>query len=880
MMRQLSRWLFRLKAPHIPGKLEEALKEEMAFHLEMETRRLIGEGLTPEEATRTARRAFGQAEYHKEKARENWGIGMIQDFRRDALHTLRSLKRNPGFAFVAILTLGLGIGANSAIFSVVNGILLQGLPFPEADRLVSICETMPNEGRCATASTPNVADWAERSSSFEEIGVFRWWGHILETPDRAQSVRSLIATPQFFQVMGYEPLIGRVLQAEDQMEGGRHVAVLDHDFWQSRFGGDPDLVGTSISLGGEAFQVIGVLRPGQKPPAMSGEPQADVWLPLHFDPRANDRRDWRGFYAVGRLADGATFEVAEQELGVIRQGLIEEHPRENAEWGMQMGTLQDRIVGGVKTTLFFFLGAVGLVLLITCANIANLILARMSARETELGIRTALGASTPRLVGLLLNEGLVLAFLGSTVGLAIAWVGTPFFISLAPAGIPRLNEVGMDGRVLVFTMLLTLFATLLFGLAPLARASRVQPMMALRGGRHGRPKGFLGGTNGILVVSEVALALSLLVGAGLLTRSFASFFQWDPGIDREHLLVVSNSSMTGTYETRESIINLYRNLDEELGALPGVRGVARGSAGPLFGGWEPDQILPAEEAESGGAGHQARWYDISPRYFETLGVPILQGRDFNFDDGLESTQVTIVNETLANRLWPGENPLGKRIWLELHDEVREVVGLVADVPPLNPDGVVGPEMFWPQAQYTRPFTYFILRTEGDPSTVRGQIEDRIKGVDPNLQVGATRSYDELVERRLVQPRFNMLLIGIFSAVAMILAAVGIFGVVSRSVAARTREIGIRIALGAPASQVVREVSRNSLVLAGVGIGVGLILAFVLSRFIRSMLHGVTATDPLTYGLVAVILFGVAVLASLIPASRASRVSPVTSLREE
>jgi putative ABC transport system permease protein len=806
---------------------------------------------------------------------------MVQDFRRDALHTLRSLKRNPVFAVVSILTLGLGIGANSAIFSVVNGILFQSLPFSEPDRLVFICETMPTEsGRCITASTPNVSDWAERSRSFEGIGAFRWWGHILDTPDRAERVSSLIATPEFFRIMRYQPAIGRVFRPEDQVEGNRSVAVLDHEFWTSRFGADPQIVGTTISLGGEPFEVIGVMQAGQKPPTMGGERDADVWLPLHFDPRANDRRDWRGFYAVGRLEPGATLEVARQELGVIRQGLMEEYPRENADWGLQVTTLHDRVVGGVRTTLLFFLGAVGLVLLITCANIANLILARMSSREMELGIRTALGASNSRLAVLLLNEGLILALLGSGVGFGIAWLGTPLFLSLAPGGIPRLSEVGMDVRVFGFTLGLAVLATLLFGIAPLARASRINPMLALRGGRHGKPRSPLGGLNGALVISEMALALALLVGAGLLTRSFASFFRWDPGIDREHLLIVSNSSTTGAYETTQAIINLYRTLDDQLLALPGVRSVGRASAGPLFGGWEPDQVLPAEEAGSGGPGSQARWYDVSPGYFEAMGIPLLTGRAFTDEDGPDAPRVVIINESLANHLWPGENPLGRSIWAEMHDGVREVVGVVADVPPLDPDAPTDLEMFWPQAQYARPVTFFAIRTEGDPASIRGLIEDRIKEVDPNLQVGSVRTYDELVAQRLVAPRFNMLLISIFSGVALVLAAVGIFGVVSRSVAARTREIGIRIALGAQRGKVLTEVVGSSVVLAGVGVGLGLGLALFLSRFMRSLLHGVVPSDPVTYTTVAAGLFAVAILATLIPAVSATRINPVESLQGE
>jgi predicted permease len=805
---------------------------------------------------------------------------MIQDFRRDALHTLRALRRNPVFAVVSILTLGLGIGANSAIFSVVNGILFQALPFPDPDRLVFLCEVMPGDERCITASTPNVEDWAAASRSFQDIGVFRWWGHLLETPEGTERVSSLIATPDFFQVVGYQPEIGRVFRPEDQDEGNRHVAVLDYDFWAARFGSDPDIVGSTLLLSGEPFEVIGVLRAGQKPPAMSGEAGADVWLPLHFDPTANDRRDWRGFYAVGRLNPGSTLEVARQEMAAIHLRLQEEYPEENAEWGLRMTTLQDRVVGGVRTTLLFFLAAVGLVLLITCANIANLILARMSSREAELGIRTALGASTTRLVALLLNEGFILALLGSGVGLAIAWFGTPLFLSIAPAGIPRLNEVGMNLTVLLFTLGLAVLATLLFGIAPLARASRIRPMLALRGGRHGKPQGPLGGMNGILVVSEVALALALLVGAGLLTRSFASFFRWDPGIDREHLLIVSNSSMTGRYQTSADIINLYRSLDEQLAGLPGVRSVGRSSAGPLFGGWEPDQVRRAEDVGGGGSGVQARWYDVSPSYFQTMGIPLRAGRMFNTDDGPDAEMVVIINESLANRLWPGESPLGRSLWLEMHDGARTVVGVVADVPPLDPDAPVDLEMFWPQAQYTRPVTFFEIRAEGDPGSLRSLVEDRIHEVDPNLQVGQIATYDELTARRLVVPRFNMLLIAVFSSVAVVLAGVGIFGVVSRSVAARTREIGIRIALGAQQVTVLGEIVRASLVLSAVGVGLGLGLALVLSRFIRSLLHGVVPTDPLTYLTVAVGLFGVAFLASAIPAFGATRVNPVESLRQE
>jgi len=880
-MRLISKWLFRIKAALFPGRLEEAMKEEMAFHMEMEARKLMASGMPPREAMRKARRDFGEPEYHKEKARENWGIGMIQTFRVDARHTLRTLRRNPIFTFVAVLTLGLGIGATTSIFSVVNGILLRGLPFPEADRLVSLCETMPDEaGTCSTASTPNVADWAQRSGSFETIGVFRWWGHILERTEGAEGVRSLIATPQFFQTMRYTPAVGRLFQPDDQLDGNRFVAVLDHDFWTRRFGGDPEVLGSTISLSGESYRVIGVMGEGQKPPAMAGEPSADIWLPLHFQPRDEEFRDWRGFYAIGRLAPGVTLDVAKQEMMAIHDGLQDEHPEANADWGLQVRSLQDRVVGRVRTTLLFFLGAVALVMLITCANIANLILARAASRDTEFGVRTALGAGRTRLLALLLNEGLVLAILGGGLGLLVAWVGTPVFLSLAPAGIPRLDEVGIDGRVLAFALGLSFLSTLLFGLAPLTRASRVTPMHAIRGGRHGGTAGMLGGANRALVVSEVALALALLVGAGLLIRSFAAFYRWDPGIDRDHLLTVSVSATTGRYQGNDAVLDLYQTLDEHLLGIPGVSSVARSSSGPLFGGVEPDQVYPGREAARNGPGRRARWFDVSPEYFRTMGIPLLEGREFDTGDDGDAPMVVMVNQTLADRLWPGDDPLGKELWLEMHDGSRQVVGVVADVPPLDPDASMEAEMYWPQAQYTRPVTFFILRTEGDPEDIQRLVADRIREVDPDLQVGAAMDYRELVNRRLVEPRFNMFLTLIFAGVALILAAVGIYGVVSRSVAVRTREIGIRVALGAQRMRVVGEVIRSSVTLAALGVLAGLGLSFILSRFIQSLLHGVVPVDPFTYGTVALAIFGVACLASTVPALAASRVDPAESLREE
>jgi len=440
--------------------------------------------------------------------------------------------------------------------------------------------------------------------------------------------------------------------------------------------------------------------------------------------------------------------------------------------------------------------------------------------------------------------------------------------------------VELDATVLAFTLGLTVLATLLFGLTPLARGYLLQPTRALKGSRQGGASGRLGGLNGGLVVVEVALALALLVGAGLLTRSFTSFQRWDPGFDTDNVLVFQAFLPTAKYPDSEAVLGLLNTLQEEVEALPGVQAVGRASAGPLFGGWEPDLIHPGEAPGPVGSGRSVRWYDISPGYFQALGIPLVAGRDFLPDDGPGAPEVAIVNRTLADRLWPGESALGKNVWLEENQIGRMVVGVVEDVPPLNPDASVEPEIFWPQAQHTRPVSHFVVRTEGDPALLAKPITDRFLQVEPDVQAGRPVTYGEMMGRHLVVPRFNMLLTGVFSAVAFLLAALGIYGVVSRSVAARTREMGIRVALGAQRLRVVREVVEGSLVLAGVGVVMGVALALGLSRFIGSMLHGVSPTDPLTYVTVVVALFMVAVLASLIPAAAASRVDAMVSLREE
>jgi putative ABC transport system permease protein len=794
----------------------------------------------------------------------------------DLKYSLRILGRNPAFAAVAIITLALGIGANTAIFSVVNSILFRPLPFPDSERLMVLCEQNPSvEGFCI-ASPPNVEDWARQSEAFEEFGVGRDWPFILKRESGSEGVNGGIATPSFFQVLGLRPQLGRLFLPEDQQLGRNNVAVLTDALWRGRFGGDPSIVGRNISLDNKDFTVVGILPAGVEIPRLEW---IEIWTPLHIDPTAEQHRHWRGFKAYGRLAAGATLVEARDEMNVIGRRLGEAYPATNEGWIISITPLRDHVVGSIRGTLLIFLGAMGFVLLIGCANVANLLLARATERRREFAVRAAIGAGRSRLVRLLLTESLLLALLAGAIGMLVSLWAVDVFVGLAPAGIPRLDEVGIDISVLAFATLLSIATCAVFGLAPAVHASRLDLNESLKEGDQRSPGRSGVRLRSILVVSEVALALVLLIGAGLLTRSFVQLLRWQPGFDESNLMVTWLLASDGKYSDGLQVAGLFELATQEVQAVPAVVSVGAASAGPLFGGIEPDEFtIAGRPTPEPGQFPVARRYDVGPSYFRTLGIPLLKGRHFSDADSRGAPPVAIINETMANRYFPNEDPIGQQVTM-LRGPMT-IVGVVADIQPFRAGDPIDPEIYWPYKQRPRYATYLLIRTASDPAGTIRPIEARLKALDPDMEISSFRTLEELIGRQLVRPRFNMLLIGVFASVALVLAAIGIYGVISYSVAQRTREIGIRVALGAEERDILKAVVGRGMALTLTGVAIGLAGAFGVTRVLSSMLVGVSSTDPLTFVAIATLLALVALAACYVPARRATRVDAMVALRSE
>jgi putative ABC transport system permease protein len=806
---------------------------------------------------------------------------LIQDLR----YGVRALLRTRGFTAVALATLALGIGANTAIFSVVDAVLLKPLPYARPDRLVRVYQTLPSQGVDNNGTSyPNYADWAARVRAFEDLGAIRLHDYTLTDRGEPALVVAGTLTSNVFRLLRARPLLGRGLVASDDSAGAAPVAVLTEKLWRQRFGGDPSAVGKTVALDRRLFTVVGVMPASfTTPPEI---PVAELWTPLTQDPVFADLRERRGGHyltVVGRLADGRTREQAQAELASVVSALGRAYPKENEGWGVRLVPLADSLVSGFRTALLVLLGAVALVFLIACANIANLLLARASSRSREIAIRTALGAGRGRLARQFLTECLVLSLAGGALGVALAYAAMGALRRLLPDDLPRAGEIAVDSRVLIFSLCASVLAALVFGLAPALQTGGTSLSSSLREGSAGSGEsGRRRRLRAALVVAETALSFVLLVGAGLLARSFVRLRETPLGFDPSGVLTAGMSLPRSQYDQPAQWTGFFSSLVERLRGEPGVQSVAVALPLPLMGGGLNFGFRVEGRALPPGASEpSANYTAMTPDYFRLMRIPLIRGRLFTEADGADRPKVCVVSADLARLYFPDEDPIGRRLVFGARESVpHEIVGVVGNVKRDGLAVVSRPEMYVPFAQEPWWAGYVTVRTSGDPASLAPAVRAHVRALDATLPIEEAQPMTRTVYDSAAQPRFRTTLLAAFGAAALLLAALGLYGVVSYGVGRRTRELGIRVALGAQRGDVLRMILGEGLLLAGIGLAVGLAGALVLTRYLSSLLFEVGRLDPATYAAVAATLLGASLLAGLLPARRATRVDPVTALRQE
>ena len=808
----------------------------------------------------------------------------IQGLGNDIRFALRTLRKNPAFAAVAILTLALGIGANTAIFSVVNGVLLRPLPFPGPDRLLRVWQGEPANGKIerGPVSAVNLDDWRARRRLIADMGGYFYRegmsGTDLTGIGEPQRVSATFVTPGFWNTLSVPPLLGRVPRDEEMVRGANdRLVVLSYDFWQRDFGGASSVVGRRVQLGGESFEIVGVMPQSFRFPA----PAVQMYIPYSTipDDAIPRLRVVRILDVVARMNAGVTVGQANAEMNAITRGLAEQYPEDKTLGAAAVELLRDSIVGNVRSGLLVLLGAVGFVLMIAAVNLASLLLARATARERELAIRVALGAGRGRLVRQLFTESLCLAILGGALGLLIAMAGERLLVHLASGQLPRAEDIALDYRVLAFTGVISLVTGIAFGFVPALRASSPQLQQSLREGSRGSTAAS-GRLRSALVVSEVALAVVLAIGAGLMMRSFANLLQVDLGFVPDHRVAVNFTISTARHPGDAETRQVYRDILEKVRTVPGV--VAAGAIRdlPFQGDGETISFLPpGVTASADGQRPTATLMFTSDGFFNAMGIPLVAGRDLSPQDRRGAPIALVVNQALARKYFPGVNPVGQAITFGDTNHFR-IVGLVGDVHQGAVDETPAPRIYASVYQIFRVKTNLVVRTQADPATMIKRIEDAIRTVEPQQTFTGASTLDDVVGEAVARPRLLTVLLGLFGAMGLILGALGIYGVLSYIVTQRTREIGVRVALGAKTRDVLTMFVGRGLRLAAVGVAVGLIAAVVLTRLMQSVLYGITATDPATFVTVGVGLLAVATLASWLPARRAARVDPMVALRAE
>jgi len=872
-----------------------SIAEEVGQHLEDRYTHLVTTGLSEDHADRVVLQELDETDVlsrevtrlsrHREApvlgagGRSRW----MDSLRQDVRYGVRTLRRAPGFTIVAAVTLALGIGASSAIFTVANTVMFRPLPFTDPQRLMRLWESNPEKGwPTFSASHPTFLDWRAQSHSFDRLAAQSSAGFTLTSQAGAEIVRALTVSADFLPVLGVTPALGRNFEAAEDRPGGHTtVAILMHDFWQRKFGGDPSVLGTSVTLDGRPFDIIGVL-----PPSFRWGNRTDLLVPLAPDP-ARARGDHR-LLVIGRLAPARSIDEARAEMNGIASRLGQQFPDTNRGWSVRISTFYDWLVPEqTRKAIVIFMGAVGLVLLIACGNVASLMLARAASREKEISIRAALGANRLRIITQLLAEAMLVALIAGALGLLIAWGGTRLLAAAGPAvGLPRLDEMSVDARVFAFAFGIAVLAGLCFGLVPALHASRAQINSSLKDtGRGTTDGGSQQRLRSALVVAEVALSVSLLIGAGLLVRSFLQLQQVDPGFELDRLATMRVTLPRTAFNTEAKQRAFYDRLLPAIAALPGVQSVATSSGVPLSGGNTGTELDIPGRPIPRGVPSTADWRLVSPGYFKAMNIP-LRGRDFDDRDVGTSERpaapVTILSESMARRYWPGEDPIGRSVILRsFGGTAHTIIGVAGDVRSVGLDSDVGPMVYGSAMAYPgwNPMS-LVVRSADDPLLHVAAIRAVIHEIDPTVPLFDVRALDDLLSDSFGSRRFNMYLLGCFAAAAAVLSCVGLFGVLAYLVTQRTRDIGIRLALGAGRRDVISMIVGRGMTLALSGAAIGLIAAFGAARLMKSLLFSVSPQDPLTFAVVPAVLCVVALIACYLPAQRASRVDPLIALRSE
>ena len=877
-------------------RMMEDLDRDIRDHIERETEDNIARGMSPEEARYTAVRKFGNVTRVKEDVREVWSIVWLEQVWQDIHYALRMLRKSPGFAAIAVLTLALGIGANTSLFSVVNGVLLNPLPYPHPDQVVTVAVWFPGYGE-GSISYPDFLDWVRLNHTFASLAAYRRDGFNLTGQGDAEQVTAMDVSASFFPLLGVNPVLGRNFSpAEDQLSGPPAV-ILSGGFWKTKFGSSPDIIGKGLNLDGTDYTVVGVIPESFYFCCSSTYFRpSDVYVTIGAskDPAVRDRRMTPSIWAVGRIKQGATLAQARADMDGVARNLAAAFPDIDKDSGIVVRPLKQVMVGDIRPFLLVLLAAVGFVLLIACMNVANLLLARSTERGREFAIRGALGASQGRVVRQLLTETILLAMAGGALGLLLAWWGTRAALTALPSALPRANDVRLDPRVLLFTLAISLLAGVLFGLAPALKTSHPDLHETLKEGGRGS-SGARYRTQNIFVIVEMALAVVLLIGAGLTIRTLIGLWSVNPGFDPHNVLSFRVGLPPSISNADASTIRAsLRQFTDKIASIPGVSAVSLTTgATPLnhesaliF--WREGQPKPAAETSM----PFALWYRVSPDYLKVMRIPLLRGRFLTAQDDANSPGVCVIDEDFAQKFFGNEDPIGKRLNFSLvYNQPLQIVGVVGHVKHYGLDETVSSPI---QTQfYMSPLQLpddqlktwaippgYVIRTQGSPSAFASTVRDALREFNSTAVLYQPETMDSVIARSLASRRFAMILLGVFAALAMVLASIGIYGVISYIVGQRTHEIGIRMALGARRGHVLKIVLGQGVRLALLGVMIGLAAAAGLTRLMARILYGVSATDPLTFAVVAIVLTLVALAACYIPARRAVRIDSMVALRYE